>query len=114
MPAGRQRGIAYAGQIPSYISNYRIRPIRDDYLRFTYESLLELKDVEIGLISSNLVNSSIVKKSVTDDSYCTVCQYTVLLGIIIRELKCKHSFHINCIEKWLISHNSCPDCRVKL
>ena len=27
------------------------------------------------------------------------------------QLNCKHSFHKECIEKWLNINNSCPICR---
>jgi len=34
--------------------------------------------------------------------------------LILRELVCQHSFHIECIEKWLSTNKSCPMCRKSL
>ena len=27
--------------------------------------------------------------------------------------KCKHGFHKECISKWLINHNTCPNCNTE-
>ena len=43
---------------------------------------------------------------------CPIC----LLDIIptaanTRTLRCRHSFHQNCLNKWIRNHNTCPLCR---
>lgn len=46
---------------------------------------------------------------------CSVCLSSFEDEEVLRLLpKCKHAFHINCIDKWLEKHSSCPLCRVKL
>ncbi|KAL4309976.1 hypothetical protein GQ457_01G035720 [Hibiscus cannabinus] len=46
---------------------------------------------------------------------CPICLGEFLDGEKVRVLpKCKHGFHVRCIDKWLLSHSSCPNCRHSL
>ncbi|XP_009619518.1 RING-H2 finger protein ATL78-like [Nicotiana tomentosiformis] len=46
------------------------------------------------------------------DSECVICLSEFGVGEKIKVLpKCNHGFHVNCIDKWLNSHSSCPTCR---
>lgn len=45
---------------------------------------------------------------------CVVCLSKFEDDEVLRLLpKCKHAFHLTCIDKWLESHSSCPLCRYK-
>ncbi|KAJ1430491.1 Zinc finger, RING-type [Sesbania bispinosa] len=45
-------------------------------------------------------------------SSCVICLAEFCDGEQIRFLpKCNHHFHVVCIDKWLLSHSSCPTCR---
>ncbi|KAF8391094.1 hypothetical protein HHK36_023394 [Tetracentron sinense] len=47
------------------------------------------------------------------EAECAICLSEFLIGELIRVLpRCKHGFHVQCIEKWLYSHASCPTCRI--
>ncbi|XP_030538557.2 E3 ubiquitin-protein ligase ATL41-like [Rhodamnia argentea] len=45
---------------------------------------------------------------------CTVCLSALEDGEMARELpNCKHTFHVECIDRWLSSHPTCPICRTE-
>jgi len=78
-------------------------------------------------IASRKLNSGIKKKemvalptsiyshdsgSPSSTSSCVICLADFCNGDQIRFLpKCNHHFHVVCIDKWLLSHSSCPTCR---
>ncbi|PWA39493.1 zinc finger, RING/FYVE/PHD-type [Artemisia annua] len=46
---------------------------------------------------------------------CSVCLSAFEDVEVLRLLpKCKHAFHIDCIDQWLEKHSTCPLCRVKV
>lgn len=46
---------------------------------------------------------------------CPICLAELADGDKVRVLpKCKHEFHVKCIDTWLASHSSCPTCRQSL
>ncbi|KAK7260507.1 hypothetical protein RIF29_26604 [Crotalaria pallida] len=48
----------------------------------------------------------------SSSSNCAICLAEFSDGDHVRFLpKCNHHFHVVCIDKWLLSHSSCPTCR---
>eukprot|EP01068_Selenidium_serpulae_P019925 Selendium_serpulae@DN749_c0_g1_i1.p4 len=45
---------------------------------------------------------------------CTVCHDEVPIGKLVRVMTCGHSFHDDCLQQWLASNNTCPNCRSEL
>jgi Zn finger protein HypA/HybF involved in hydrogenase expression len=86
---------------------------------FTYENLVELKDVPVGLIQKNLIDKSTVELNFFEDNFCVICQENIDTNIyldtsIMRVLKCTHCFHVKCIDTWFIENNKCPTCKSDL
>lgn len=53
-----------------------------------------------------------VNISATD---CAICLGEFMEGEKVRILpSCNHGFHVSCIDTWLNSHSSCPNCRHSL
>ncbi|XP_015893028.4 RING-H2 finger protein ATL8 [Ziziphus jujuba] len=45
-------------------------------------------------------------------SECAICLMEYVDGDAIRVLPhCGHTFHMNCVDRWLKCHSSCPSCR---
>ncbi|KAI4323078.1 hypothetical protein L6164_022714 [Bauhinia variegata] len=46
---------------------------------------------------------------------CSICLGEFEKGDKVRILpQCNHGFHVRCIDAWLVSHSSCPNCRRSL
>lgn len=46
---------------------------------------------------------------------CPICLGEFVDGQKVRVLpQCNHGFHVRCIDTWLLSHSSCPNCRHSL
>ena len=78
-------------------NNNRIR-IEKNYIELLNKTTKLLNIIE-------LTDVKIIKE-------CSICIDDYKIGNILRQLKCSHTFHQECIDKWLIHNNICPNCRV--
>ena len=86
------------------------RRINDDYILYS-----QLQDVKIGLLTKKLLENSIVKLNKCENNFCVICQDDIKVNEdIIREIKCSHSFHIDCIDNWFSENKKCPTCKYEL
>lgn len=75
-----------------------------------HNSGLKEKDM-VALPTATYSNSGSPSRS----SGCAICLAEFADGEKIRVLpRCNHWFHVSCIDKWLLSHSSCPTCRNQL
>jgi hypothetical protein len=132
LPIGRSRRLAYAQinhnnnniqqPIPIYTTSYTISRqltldlplIEHDLSFFSYENLSNLVSIKNGLILNTLLENSTVLLSQDLDNFCVICQHTCINQSIVRKLLCKHTFHIECIDKWLTDNKTCPTCKFDL
>jgi len=71
----------------------------------TEESIEALPSIIYGKSIEQLPGISVA----TD---CPICLVDFVEGEGVRVLpSCNHGFHVECIDKWLRSHSSCPTCR---
>lgn len=45
---------------------------------------------------------------------CLVCQFSYEEGEELRQLRCSHCFHSECVDQWLQSKDCCPYCRTAI
>jgi len=84
---------------------------REIQSNLTYEALVELPSIMIGLSISDLYESSSVNVC-GKSSFCSICQDDTHKDVdILRKLDCGHEFHIQCIDRWFIDHYGCPLCK---
>jgi hypothetical protein len=104
------------------IQGIHIEPIEIEPVELSYPLEFEVDNYnydevfdKIGLSLEELISCSEIR--LEDSSFfCCICQDQDKLSNlqIVRKIKCNHSFHINCIEKWLSKNKSCPMCRIYL
>lgn len=52
--------------------------------------------------------TNIILKTKLENNICSICLEDFELQEKIYKLKCKHYYHINCLDKWLENKNTCP------
>ena len=47
----------------------------------------------------------------SENTDCSVCLEKMNHGDNIIQLICGHIYHKDCVDGWLLNHNTCPNCR---
>jgi len=87
-------------------------------LRFLNVSTEEINDNNLLIkfndnISLNIINRILPITKCTTICDCSICIERIYINNDIRILKCNHSFHQVCIDKWILEEHrpTCPVCR---
>ena len=108
---GLERRLAYAEMIRQTTRRNNRMNVRNLTIG-TYNVVFEeLKEEEKGLrVEEMFANSRVILYK--NDLFCSICYDEK--EHVYRELCCRHSFHINCIDQWLSKNHTCPICRYDL
>ncbi|KAF8249785.1 hypothetical protein K440DRAFT_649093 [Wilcoxina mikolae CBS 423.85] len=53
----------------------------------------------------------VTEQMVNEGIDCAVCKEDLMLDEQVTTLPCHHSYHFDCVSKWLEAHDTCPICR---
>ncbi|KAJ3694224.1 hypothetical protein LUZ60_009704 [Juncus effusus] len=95
------------------------------FLQYLCHRRIEARDVETGVdrevenvhglsvsALSALPTFKYRKPNSDNSDLCAVCLETFREEEMVRQLsRCRHLFHVECIDMWLYSHKTCPLCR---
>lgn len=121
LPPGRNRMLAYSNYIrnrrqisvsPIQIFRYN-RPFTNAII-LNYEYLSTLESVKVGLINKKILLNTKVSTNNNKEEFCVICQDKISENKIIRTLKCRHSFDLDCIDNWLVDNKKCPTCNTEI
>jgi hypothetical protein len=110
---GLQRRLAYGNYV-----RRRVFPHLQDVNLLVQGRGLQSQNQRRSILSTSSYNQggvslySLYKNSrvyCKENVECSICFEKD--DVIIRELKCGHSFHMCCIDKWFFKKKSCPYCR---
>ena len=87
----------------------------------SYEQLLQLEE-NVGNVNKGLTIDNIKKipkvfyKKVLfeDNDNCIICMENFNENELVKQLKCGHIFHDDCIEHWLLEQKTCPFCKEEI
>ncbi|XP_012477876.1 putative RING-H2 finger protein ATL21C [Gossypium raimondii] len=82
------------------------------------ESALEFESSNYGMVPAkeSLVKEMVkmVKVEAGDEEDCIICLEELEVGFYASQMPCSHTFHVDCIEKWLKQSHYCPICRFEM
>lgn len=78
----------------------------------TQETFTGLLPGDVEKLPSYNYNNECSEETGSETAICAVCLESFCIGDKCRVLpQCKHSFHANCVDSWLMKHALCPICR---
>lgn len=81
-----------------------VRPLA--LFSFSFFDFMPINQQSTAGVPQSFIDSLETVENCSDT--CVVCQEEVKTG---RVLPCSHTFHLECIQPWLLQKNTCPKCR---
>jgi len=69
-----------------------------------------LTQEEIETIPTTLISST----QELNQKQCAICTEVFTEQTYVKRLQCKHDYHDECINKWLLSSKKCPLCQTEV
>ena len=82
------------------------------YPRFNQPRTLYILTVSADRILSFTISPNTPPVPIVPVKQCAICHEEDT--VVRRTLRCNHTFHVHCIDKWLTVNNTCPLCRQKI
>ncbi|KAK0393067.1 hypothetical protein QR680_000040 [Steinernema hermaphroditum] len=94
----------------SYVNElYANATERDTSAELQLEGLNEAKRARVlGLLEQ--IPADVYTEATKGDVECAICMVEFENGDPIRYLPCLHSYHVSCIDDWLLRSFTCPSC----
>ena len=74
----------------------------------------ENDDENVTKLVSIIPVFTVKEKNINNNNKCAICLSDFEVGEKKSTLPCMHSFHYNCIEKWIKEKKSCPICKFEI
>lgn len=96
----------------AYSLRFRTRRAYQEHQRpnLSYENLLNLEDVVVGVSLVDLVINTKISFNECEN-FCCICQENIKIDRLIRTLRCNHCFHERCMDLHRKTSTRCPICR---
>ena len=86
--------------------------LNDSFEDSSRSSLLESRDSDEEEIVEDMLDMT---KDGSEDHVCSICLEDFKEGSVVVLLPCRsHTYHVECIEKWLRVNSLCPECRFQV
>ncbi|KAJ6645653.1 Protein goliath, partial [Pseudolycoriella hygida] len=87
--------------------------------RFRYLQTKDRKSRQLCSVAKRIIAKIPTKNIKSDDKEidndcCAICIEPYKVTDLIRMLPCRHEFHKNCIDPWLLEHRTCPMCKMDI
>ncbi len=80
-----------------------------------FDNLIRQLEILSSLEYVKVYRKRIPSAIATSLGHCGICLEDISVGDKVIQLPCNpthpHVFHKSCIEPWIVSHSTCPNCR---